>query len=186
MRPALFLDRDGIINIDHDFVHRQADFVFVDGIFELCAAAQAAGFLLVVITNQSGIGRGYYTEDDFTTLMTWMIEQFAARGVRIEKVYYSPHFPESEHEKYRDESTLADRKPNPGMLLRAERELGIDLARSILIGDRLTDIEAGRRAGLSTLCLIPHADESFEPEALTQDGILISRSLADLKVRLFA
>jgi D-glycero-D-manno-heptose 1,7-bisphosphate phosphatase len=183
MSPALFLDRDGVINIDHDYVHRPGDFEFVEGIFELCAAAQAAGLTLVVITNQSGIGRGYYTEEDFARLTAWMVDQFAARGVRIARVYFSPYYADAADERYR--AGLFDRKPNPGMLLRAQRDLDLDLARSLLIGDRLSDLEAGRRAGLGTLCLLPHPDEPIDPDALTEQGILVSPSLSDLKSRLF-
>jgi D-glycero-D-manno-heptose 1,7-bisphosphate phosphatase len=183
MLPALFLDRDGIINVDHDYVHRPENFIFVDGIFELCAAAQAAGLVLVVITNQSGIGRGYYTEEDFARLSTWMVDQFAARGVSIARVYFSPHYAESADERYR--AGLFDRKPNPGMLLRAQRDFDLDLPRSILIGDRLSDLEAGRRAGLGTLCLLPHPDEPIDPDALSEEGILIAHSLPDLQTRLF-
>jgi D-glycero-D-manno-heptose 1,7-bisphosphate phosphatase len=183
---AVFLDRDGIINVERDYVHKAADFTFVDGIFDLCRAARAHGFLLVVITNQSGIARGLYTEEDFADVTLWMIEKFASEGIAIAKVYHCPYHPEATIERYRCDH--ADRKPSPGMLLRARDELQLDLSASILIGDRLTDIEAGRRAGIPRLCLIPHA--SAAPAIAANDetlrDVLISRSLDEARAALFA
>lgn len=138
---ALFLDRDGVINVDHGYVHNQEDFEFIDGIFELCRCAQKHGFLIFVVTNQSGIGRGYYTEQDFLKLSDWMCGVFKDRGVDIAKVYYCPSLPE-------ENST--DRKPMPGMILKAAEEFGIDLSRSVLVGDKITDIQAGVAAGVGT------------------------------------
>ena len=132
-----FLDRDGIVNIERDYVHRAGDFTFVDGIFDLCRAARDRGFLIVVITNQSGIARGLYTEEDFAAVTLWMIGKFAAEGIAIAKVYHCPYHPEATIERYRCDH--ADRKPSPGMILRARDELQLDLSASILIGDRLTD-----------------------------------------------
>lgn len=148
-KPALFLDRDGVINIDHAYVHRKEDFEFVDGIFELVAAAKEAGYLVVVVTNQAGIGRGYYTEADFHKLMGWVREQFTARGGCIDAIYFCPYHPEYGIGQYRRESDF--RKPAPGMLLRAAEELEIDLKNSILIGDKISDGEAGLAAGVGTL-----------------------------------
>lgn len=147
--PALFLDRDGVINIDHAYVYRKEDFEFVDGIFELVAAAKKAGYLVVVVTNQAGIGRGYYTETDFYELMDWVREQFSARNGCIDGVYFCPDHPEYGLGEYRRESKF--RKPAPGMLLQAANELDIDLETSILVGDKVSDVEAGKAAGVGTL-----------------------------------
>jgi len=144
VRRGLFLDRDGIINEDKGYVHRVEDFVFLPGIFELCATAQRIGFLPIVVTNQAGIGRGYYTEGDFTRLTTWMLEQFRARGVRIAGVYHCPYHPTAGIGAYRRDSY--DRKPSPGMILRACAELDLDPSGSVLIGDKASDIDAGRAA----------------------------------------
>ena len=92
-RKALFLDRDGVINVEKNYVYRIEDFEFLPGIFELCALAQRLGFLLVVITNQAGIGRGFYSEADFQQLTSWMLAQFQARGISIEQVYHFPYHP---------------------------------------------------------------------------------------------
>jgi D-glycero-D-manno-heptose 1,7-bisphosphate phosphatase len=178
-RKALFLDRDGIINIERDYVHRAADFTFVDGIFELCRAAGRHGFLPVVITNQSGIARGLYTEADFAVLTDWMIGKFAAEGIAIAKVYHCPYHPEASVERYR--CNHADRKPSPGMILRARDDLKLDLSASILIGDRLTDIEAGRRAGIPRLCLVPHESVKYE----TLHDVVIAHTLDDARRALF-
>lgn len=143
---ALFLDRDGVINADHGYVYRWEEFVFLPGIFDLCRQARDEGFAIVVITNQAGIGRGYYTADDFEALTGWMKERFLDEGVTIAAVYHCPDHPEAGIGPYRRDSF--DRKPNPGMLLRARDDLSIDLARSILVGDKESDIEAAMRAGV--------------------------------------
>jgi D-glycero-D-manno-heptose 1,7-bisphosphate phosphatase len=144
--PALFLDRDGVINVDHAYVHKQADFEFIDGIFELVRHARGAGYRVFVITNQAGIARGYYSEDDFHRLTAWMCERFEAEGAPLDKVYFCPYHPEHGIGRYKLDSPF--RKPGPGMILQAAEEFGIDLARSLLVGDMPTDLEAGRAAGV--------------------------------------
>lgn len=139
---ALFLDRDGVINIDKGYVYKIEDFEFVDGIFELCSYYLQQGFLLFVVTNQSGIARGYYTEDDFKILTEWMLNQFKNRGIILTKVYYCADHPDFTGPSER-------RKPNPGMLLEAADEFELDLTQSVMIGDKESDREAARRAGLS-------------------------------------
>lgn len=136
---ALFLDRDGVINVDRGYVYKQEDFEFIDGIFELCRCAKKLGFLIFVVTNQSGIGRGYYTEQDFIGLSDWMCGIFKDHGVDIEKVYFCPSRPEE---------NSPDRKPMPGMILRAAEEFDIDLSMSVLVGDKNSDIQAGIAAGV--------------------------------------
>lgn len=148
-RPALFLDRDGVINEDREYVHLPEQVEFIDGVFDLVAGANRAGRLVVVVTNQAGIGRGFYLESQFLALTKWMKARFAERGGRIDAVYFCPYHPEYGVGPYRRESEF--RKPAPGMLLQAQRELGIDMQRSILIGDKLSDIAAGRAAGVGTL-----------------------------------
>ncbi|MBU6261143.1 MAG: HAD family hydrolase [Burkholderiales bacterium] len=151
-RRALFLDRDGVINVDHGYVHRVEQFEFCPGIVELIAHANARGWAVVVVTNQSGIARGYYGEADFEALTAWMQAELARRGATVDRVYHCPCHPEQGVGAYRRESPL--RKPNPGMLLQAAAELGLDLAASVIVGDSESDIEAGRRAGLGRLILV--------------------------------
>ena len=156
-RRALFLDRDGVINIDHGYTHRIEQFAFMPGIFDLVAHARARGFTVVVVTNQAGIGRGFYSEADFHHLTAWMTAQFAQRGAAIDAVYFCPDHPEHGLGDYRRDTPM--RKPGPGMLLQAAADLDLDLARSVLVGDSETDIMAGRHAGLAlTVLLHHHAD----------------------------
>jgi D-glycero-D-manno-heptose 1,7-bisphosphate phosphatase len=158
MKPALFLDRDGVINVDHAYVYRKEDFHFVEGVFELVTAAKAAGYLVVIVTNQAGIGRGYYTEADFHKLMGWVKEQFVQRGGFIDGIYFCPYHPEHGVGAYRQESH--NRKPNPGMLLQAAQEFDIDMTKSIMLGDKESDAEAGLAAGVGILLHLGVASES--------------------------
>ena len=143
--PALFLDRDGVINVDKNYVHRIEDCEFVDGIFDLCRAAKAKGYMLIIVTNQAGIAKGYYTEQDYVTLMNYMGAEFEKQGCPLDDVFYCPFHKDGLGE-YRKDSE--DRKPNPGMILKATVKHHIDLKTSVLIGDKDSDIEAGRRAGV--------------------------------------
>lgn len=151
-RKALFLDRDGVINEEKNYVHRIEDFAFMDGVFELLSYAQSLNYLLIVITNQAGIARGYYTEKDFHRLNEWMLTQFKVKGIQIERVYFCPYHPTHGIGEYKKDSDF--RKPAPGMILQASRELGVDLTRSVLIGDKESDIEAGLRAGIKKNILL--------------------------------
>ena len=146
---GLFLDRDGVINEDSGYLHRIDECRFVDGIFELTAGFAARGFTIVIVTNQSGIGRGYYTEADFERLMAWMKAEFARQGVTVAGIYYCPDHPTEGVGRYRRANPW--RKPGPGMLLQAARDLDLDLGRSWTVGDQMSDIEAGRAAGVGTL-----------------------------------
>lgn len=154
---ALFLDRDGIVNQDKGYVSTHQDFVFTPGIFALCTRAQDLGFHIIIVTNQSGIGRGYYTEADFQSLNTWMLARFKQQGIYITAVYHCPHHPTAAQDKYLQACLC--RKPEPGMLLTAEKEHHINLSRSILIGDSERDIIAGKRAGVGKNIL--HQSSSF-------------------------
>jgi D-glycero-D-manno-heptose 1,7-bisphosphate phosphatase len=155
LAKALFLDRDGVVNRDTGYVHRIEDFVFVPPIFDLARRARGAGFRLVVVTNQAGIARGLYTEAQFMALTEWMKGRFAAEGAPLDAVYHCPYHPTAGIGRYRRDH--AWRKPRPGMILEAERRLKLDLPGSILIGDRETDIEAARNAGVGTAVLLAPA-----------------------------
>lgn len=152
MNKALFLDRDGIINIDHGYVYQIKDFEFRADIFALCQRAIQAGYLIIVITNQSGIARGYYSEDDFIQLSRWMVEQFKEQGITITKVYHCPHHIKGTELKY---TKLCNcRKPEPGMLLAAANEFNLDLTASVLVGDKISDVEAGLNANVKNNYLL--------------------------------
>lgn len=159
-----------MINVDTNFLYRAEDVVWVEGIFSLCSAAVARGYKLVVITNQSGIGRGIYSQQDFDTLMDWMRLEFAARQVPLDAVYHCPFHPREGIGEYKREHE--DRKPSPGMLLRAERDLNVDLAQSILVGDRCSDIGAANNAGLLQAFLISGTEENPCPgNAIAVDSL---------------
>ncbi|MCR4305428.1 MAG: HAD family hydrolase [Gallionella sp.] len=174
-RPALFLDRDGVINIDHAYVSKPEHFEFVDGIFELCRTAKRLGYLVFVVTNQAGIGRGYYTEQDFLNLTEWMCGVFNAQGVVIDRVYFCPSHPEYGIGKYKVDSPF--RKPGPGMILQAAEEFDVDLARSVVVGDKETDIQAGIAAGVK--CNLLYFPSYPEEPIETAASAVVSR-LADV------
>lgn len=157
LKPALFLDRDGVINEYRPYVHRVEDFIFMEGVFDLVAETRKAGFLTVVVTNQAGIGRGLYSEEDFWGLMRWVEGRFEERGCRIDGVYFCPYHPEHGVGRYRADSDW--RKPKPGMILQAAYDLEIDLAASVMIGDRVSDMQAGLAAGVGKNVLIGLPDE---------------------------
>lgn len=166
MRSALFLDRDGVINVEKNYVHRIEEFEFVEGIFDLCRTGTQRGMLIVVVTNQAGIGRGFYTEAQFLQLTDWMRQRFAEEHAPIGAVYFCPYHPECGIGEYRKESY--DRKPNPGMILRARDELQLDLSQSILVGDKATDVLAGKAAGVGTTVLLGEDHEHVHPTVVIQ------------------
>ncbi|HLD76654.1 MAG TPA: D-glycero-beta-D-manno-heptose 1,7-bisphosphate 7-phosphatase [Rickettsiales bacterium] len=141
---ALFLDRDGVINEDCGYVHKKEDFHFIDGIFDLCKKAQDKNYKIIIITNQSGIARGYYSEEQFLELTKWMENEFLKNSVKISKTFYCPFHIDGKIEKYRKNSF--NRKPNPGMIFDAIEEFKIDTKNSILIGDSETDMQAAKLA----------------------------------------
>lgn len=146
MNKALFLDRDGIINVEKNYVHKIEDVDFVDGIFDLVLCANRADYLVIVVTNQAGIARGYYSEEDFHLLMTWMKNEFSARACRIDAIYFCPYHPELGIGSYRQSSK--NRKPEPGMFFDAALDLNVDLKKSIMVGDRISDMQAAASAGI--------------------------------------
>jgi D-glycero-D-manno-heptose 1,7-bisphosphate phosphatase len=154
-RRGLILDRDGVINHDIGFLSRSADCRFIDGIFELVRSFAARGFAIVIATNQSGIGRGYFSEAAFVELMAWMKDEFIRQGAAIDAVYHCPDHPTEGVGRYRRDSDW--RKPGPGMFRQAASDLSLDLARSWCIGDKDRDVAAGRNAGIGTLVLFDPA-----------------------------
>lgn len=137
MQKAIFLDRDGVINIEKNYLHKIEDFEFVDGIFEALSLFQKFGYKLFIITNQSGIGRGYYTLDDFDKLTSWMIKEFEKEGIIISQVECCPHSP--------NDNCLC-RKPKIGMIDEILKKHSINLSESWLIGDKNSDILCAKNA----------------------------------------
>jgi D-glycero-D-manno-heptose 1,7-bisphosphate phosphatase len=149
---ALFLDRDGVVNEEVGYLHRADEVRFVEGIFSLCRTAAGLGYKLIVVTNQAGIARGYYSEADFDALMNFMRGVLRAEGVELDAVYHCPFHPEHGVGKYKREHE--DRKPGTGMLRRGVREFGVDLSESVMVGDRCSDVGAANAAGLRQMFLI--------------------------------
>ena len=147
MNKALFLDRDGVVNKEKNYLYKIEDFEFIDGVFETCKYFQDRGYLIIIITNQAGIARGKYTEKDFEILTKWMIKEFEKENIKISKVYHCPHHPDFNCE-------CECRKPKPKMILDAQKEFNIALSNSILVGDKNSDIEAGIKAGIHQNYLI--------------------------------
>lgn len=175
-RKAVFLDRDGVINVDHGYVHRPEDFEFVEGIFEACRHFRAQGYLLIVVTNQSGIARGMYTEREFQELTAWMLARFRDEGVNISRVYHCPHHPDFEHE---DERNCQCRKPLPGMILAGLSDYDLDPQECMLIGDSKSDMQAALAAGIGRKILVRTGKPvSPEGEALADE---IWNSIGDAK-----
>jgi len=175
-RRALFLDKDGVINVDHGYVCTPERTDFIDGVFDLCRAATRLGCLNVVVTNQAGIARGYYTETQFLAYMDWVRGEFRRHDAQLDAVYYCPHHPAHGIGEYlRD---CGCRKPKPGMLLAAQRDIGLDLAHSVLVGDKQSDIEAGEAAGVRE-CILVGAQPRQGRNVLDPDSVQrVLRALA--------
>lgn len=167
---ALFLDRDGVINVENSYVFKIEDFIFISDVFEVCRYFIKKGYLIIIVTNQSGIARGIFTESQYDDLTHYLLEEFKAHGVIISKVYHCPHHP--------DQSISCNcRKPKPGMILKASEEFNIDLNQSILVGDKRSDVESGVRAGIKDNYLITTGHE------IPMDDYLVPliMSLSELK-----
>lgn len=172
---AVFLDRDGTLNVDHGYVHQIDDFQFIAGAIEALLKLKQAGYLLVLVTNQSGIARGYFSETQFLQLTEWFDWSLADRGVDFDGIYYCPHHPEGLGE-YRE---ICDcRKPKPGMLTQAIEELDIDPARSVMVGDKLEDLLAAEAAGVKVKILV-RSGQAVTPAAEAKADQVLA-SVADL------
>jgi len=145
-KPAIFLDRDGVINEDHGYVGKKEDFIFMDGIFDFLHYVQNKGYRLIIVTNQSGVGRKYYSSEDFVNLMDWMILRLKKENIIIDGYYGCYYHDKAEDEVYKRSSFY--RKPNPGMILEAAVRHNIDLEKSVMIGDKESDVLAGKAAGI--------------------------------------
>lgn len=152
MKKALFLDRDGVINKEKNYLYKIEDFEFIDGVFKTCRQFQNNGYLIIVITNQAGIAKGKYTEWDFQVLTKWMCERFLEKGVLVDAVFHCPHHPEFTGD-------CNCRKPASGMLVEARRAFDINMRESILVGDKESDIEAGLQAGVGANILVKSGHE---------------------------
>ena len=158
-KKIIFLDRDGVINYDYGYVSQIDKFEFIDGVFEACKYFQKLNYEIIIITNQSGIGRGYYSEKEFYTLTQWILNRFKEQEINILKVYFCPHTPEE---------NCRCRKPNIGMIENACKDFDIDLENSWLIGDKITDIQTAINANIKNYILI----DSKDPDIITAKSLL--------------
>ena len=142
---TIFLDRDGVINKEVGYLHRVEDFIFVNGVFEACQSFKKLDYQIIIISNQSGIARGYFTLFEYEKLTKWMLNQFSKKNISILDVFFCPHGPKSK---------CGCRKPRPGMIIDAMNKYNIDLEKSWMIGDKETDIEAANLAGISNTILL--------------------------------
>ena len=142
---TIFLDRDGVINKEVGYRHRIADFIFIDGVFEACQSFKKLDYQIIIISNQSGIARGYFSLFDYEKLTKWMLYQFSIKNISILDVFFCPHGPKSK---------CSCRKPRPGMLVDAKNKYNIDLEKSWMIGDKETDIKAANLAGINNTILL--------------------------------
>lgn len=172
MNRALFLDRDGVVNIEKNYLYKTEDFEFIDGVFETCREFQERGYLIFIVTNQAGIARGIYTEKDFNELTKWMLDKFVSKRVVVSKVYYCPHHPDFTGD-------CACRKPEPGMLLRASQDYDIDLSSSIFVGDKKSDMVAAKKSGILNRILVRSGHEITKEDEL--ESSIVVNSIAEIK-----
>jgi D-glycero-D-manno-heptose 1,7-bisphosphate phosphatase len=180
MNKAIFLDRDGVINKEVNYLYKIADFEFIDGVIEALKYFQNNGYILIVVTNQSGIGRGYYDRDDFLILNSWMLSTLEEHGVFIKKVFYCPTAPEGKDMR-NDEDRGEDncRKPSPNMLLKAKKEFDINMENSYMIGDKEIDIEAGINAKVKKTVLVKSGHKPTDKELENTKATFVADDLKD-------
>lgn len=147
-RPGAFLDRDGVLIVDCGYPHRPDQLILIPGAAEAVKRLNAAGYVVVIVTNQSGVARGLFSEETMHGFNALLVQRLAEAGARIDAVYACPFHAEAVDDRYRHPDH-PDRKPNPGMLLKAVAEHDLDPARSLMIGDQASDMEAARRAGVA-------------------------------------
>ena len=168
---TIFLDRDGVINKEINYLHKIEDFEFIDGIFDACLHFQSLGYKIIIITNQSGISRGYYSVTDYQKVTQWMLDQFIYKNINILDIFHCPHGPGS---------TCDCRKPKPGMFLKAKDKHNTDMEKSWLIGDKEVDVIAANAAGIENTILVRSGhriDESNSNARFILDAIQQSKQI---------
>ena len=154
---TIFLDRDGVINKEVNYLHKIEDFEFIDGVFETCQYLESLDYKIIVITNQSGISRGYYTENDFQIITNWMTSEFKKNDINILDVFHCPHSPEA---------NCSCRKPKPGMFIQAQKKYKINMDESWMIGDSERDIKAASLAGINNTIIVKSGHKVEEDKSI--------------------
>ena len=168
---TIFLDRDGVINKEVNYLHKVEDFEFVEGVFEACQYFENLGYKIIIVTNQSGIARGYYDENAYQKLTKWMLGQFKNNNIDILDIFHCPHGPDS---------SCDCRKPMPGMFLSAKNKYNINMSNSWVIGDKITDINAANNAGIFNTILVSSGhkiNESSSKVKFILDSIIDSKKV---------
>lgn len=176
---AIFLDRDGTINIDKNYMYKIEDFEFIKDVVKGLKILSDLGYKLIIVTNQAGIGRGLYTEEDLKKLNLYMEKKLLEKGIKIEKSYYCPHHPEHGIGKYKVDCNC--RKPNPGMILQGIKDFNIDVKKSYMVGDKMSDAKAGINANVKPIIVKTGKDITKEIE---ESGIEIYSSLYEFALNL--
>ena len=153
-KKAIFLDRDGVINKEVNYLYKIENFEFINGIFESCLYFQNLGYIIIIITNQSGISREFYSDNDYQKLSAWMLEEFSKHGIIIQDTFYCPHGPES---------NCRCRKPKPGMFIEAKKKHNINMKESWMIGDSEIDIQSANGADIQNTILVRSGKKINEP-----------------------
>lgn len=176
MRKVIFLDRDGTINVEKSYLYKWEDFEFEKNAIEGLKELKNLGYEFIVVTNQSGIGRGYYTEEDLVALNNQMTEKLKEFGIEILECFYCPHHPEKGIGKYKVDCNC--RKPNPGMLLEGIKKYDVDIENSFMIGDKKGDLEAGKKASLKSILVLTGYGKKIEEEV--KGNYLIAKDLLEV------
>lgn len=171
---TIFLDRDGIINKEVNYLHKIDDFEFMDGIFDCCAHFNNLGYKIIIITNQSGIARGYYQEADYMRLTSWMLDKFKEKNINILDIFHCPHGPDS---------SCICRKPEPGMFLDAKSKYNIEMEKSWMIGDKLIDIIAANSAGVNNTVLLKNNHSESKTESISSFYIYTLKELKKIIIK---
>lgn len=174
-RPALFLDRDGVVNKNHGYIFEISKFEFFPEIFEICLIAKAAGMPIVIITNQSGIGRGFYSVTEYETLKKWILSEFRNQGIELTDVIHAAENPE-----FISDSLPTRRKPSPAMFFEAAETFDLNLSKSIMIGDNESDMLAAQRAGIEHRLLIGALDGSTVASEVVNDHRQCIKTISDI------
>ncbi|AMA64960.1 D-glycero-beta-D-manno-heptose-1,7-bisphosphate 7-phosphatase [Candidatus Arsenophonus lipoptenae] len=177
---AIFLDRDGIINYDYGYVYEKDTFQFIEGSVEALQELKTMNYVLVIVTNQSGIAKGLFTETQFIDLTNWMYRELIQYGIKIDGIYYCPHHPNAIKMKYKQICNC--RKPKAGWLFTAQKKMNINMKTSYMVGDKLSDMKAGKNAGIGTTVLVSVNNSIMDYDKKYVDWII--NSLAELPYRI--